>query len=138
MQGQDWTEVVIRKKTPKPSGAGAVDQARRAGMQVDTQKKFDAGSNKQRAGPAVSAKKLEDDDSEVKIPKIDRAVSAAIQSARNKKELNQKELANAINEPVATVVAYESGKAAPDQRILTKMERVLGVKLRGKDIGTAL
>lgn len=33
---------------------------------------------------------------------------------------------------------YESGKAVPNQQILAKMERALGVKLRGKDIGSKL
>jgi putative transcription factor len=36
------------------------------------------------------------------------------------------------------IVDYESGKAVPNQQILGKMERALGVKLRGKDIGSKL
>jgi len=33
---------------------------------------------------------------------------------------------------------YEAGKAVPNQQILGKLERALGVKLRGKDIGSPL
>lgn len=33
---------------------------------------------------------------------------------------------------------YESGKAVPNQQVLAKLERALGVKLRGKDIGGPL
>lgn len=33
---------------------------------------------------------------------------------------------------------YESGKAVPNQQVLAKLERALGVKLRGKDIGSPL
>lgn len=40
-----------------------------------------------------------------------------------------------INEKPQVVSEYESGKAVPNQQILAKMERALGVKLRGKDIG---
>eukprot|EP01110_Echinostelium_bisporum_P013136 TRINITY_DN8462_c0_g1_i1.p1 TRINITY_DN8462_c0_g1~~TRINITY_DN8462_c0_g1_i1.p1 ORF type:complete len:156 (+),score=69.85 TRINITY_DN8462_c0_g1_i1:44-469(+) len=135
MSGQDWTEVVIRKKAVKPSGAGAAEVARRSGMDVETHKKYEGGTNKQGKGPAISAKKIEDEDGEVKIPKIDRAVSQAIVAARVKLELNQKELAVKINEPVKTITEYEQGKAIPNQQILSKLEKTLGVRLRGKDIG---
>ena len=33
---------------------------------------------------------------------------------------------------------YESGKGLPNQAILGKMERALGIKLRGKDKGQPL
>ena len=33
---------------------------------------------------------------------------------------------------------YEAGKALPNQAILAKMERCLGMKLRGKDKGQPL
>jgi putative transcription factor len=41
-------------------------------------------------------------------------------------------LATKINETAKVVNEYESGKAAPNQQVLAKMERVLGLKLRGK------
>ncbi len=48
------------------------------------------------------------------------------------KKLTQAQLAQQINERPQVVQEYESGKAIPNQQILAKLERVLGVKLRGK------
>ena len=36
-----------------------------------------------------------------------------------------------INEKPQIIQEYESGKAIPNQQILAKLERILGVKLRG-------
>ena len=43
-----------------------------------------------------------------------------------------------INEKIQVVQEYEQGKAVPSQQILGKLERVLGIKLRGSGIGTPL
>lgn len=47
------------------------------------------------------------------------------------KQLTQKDLAQKINEKPSVIQDYESGKAIPSPQILSKMERSLGVKLRG-------
>ena len=47
------------------------------------------------------------------------------------KKLTQAQLAQQINEKPQIIQEYESGKAMPDQKIMSKMERILGVKLRG-------
>lgn len=65
-------------------------------------------------------------------------VSKAISKARMDKKITQKELATKINERDTLIRDYEGGKVAPDQQVLSKTERVLGVKLRGKDIGEPL
>ena len=55
-----------------------------------------------------------------------------IQQARLAKKMTQAQLGNAINEPPKTVQEYENGKAIPNNQVLGKIERALGVKLRGK------
>ena len=63
------------------------------------------------------------------LPKVSLSVSKTIQNGRIAKGFKtQKDLANAINVPVDIIKAYESGKAIPDNNILQKLRRVLGVK----------
>ena len=54
-----------------------------------------------------------------------------MQTARLEKQLTQKDVASRINEKPSVLQDYESGKAIPNPQILGKLERVLGVKLRG-------
>ena len=54
------------------------------------------------------------------------------------KGLSQKDVAQKINEKPSVIQDYESSKAIPSAQILAKLERVLGVKLRGADIGKKL
>ena len=52
--------------------------------------------------------------------------------------MNRKELAQMISEKESVVTEYENGRAVPNQAILSKMEKALNTKLRGKDIGKSL
>jgi putative transcription factor len=54
-----------------------------------------------------------------------------MQSARMELKLSQKDVAQKINEKPSVLQDYESGKAIPNAQILAKLERTLGVKLRG-------
>jgi putative transcription factor len=56
----------------------------------------------------------------------------AIQTARMEKQLTQKDLAQKTNEKPSVIQDYESGKAIPNAQVLSKFERILGVKLRGE------
>lgn len=52
--------------------------------------------------------------------------------------MTQKELATKANEKPQVVNDYESGRAVPNQTIIGKLERALGVKLRGVEAGKPL
>jgi putative transcription factor len=132
---QDWEPVVLHKSKPKAQdlrNPKAVNQALRTGAEVLTIKKFDAGSNKKTAGPVVYARKLDEAAEPAALERVAGEVRHTIQKARLDKKMSQAELAKLINERVQVVQEYENGKAVPNQVVLGKMERILGVKLRGK------
>ena len=43
-----------------------------------------------------------------------------------------------VNEKPQVVNDYESGRAIPNQQVISKLERAVQVKLRGKDMGKPL
>lgn len=67
-------------------------------------------------------------------PKLSLAVSEVIRTIRAANGLSQKDLAAKINEKQSVLQDYESGKAIPNTQILGKLERILGVKLRGEQL----
>jgi len=122
---------VVRKESD-------INAARRSGSAIATDKKLTPGLNKATSGDHARIAKL-DRENEVAPPaKIPPSVGKAIQTARMELQLNQKDLAQKVNEKPSVLQDYEAGKAVPNQVVLAKLERALGVKLRGADIGKKL
>lgn len=139
----EWdSKVVIGSKAPKAKvtrTASDLNAARRVGAVVGTDKKTTAGGNKAHQGPDHQRiAKLDRENEVAPPPKVSPSVGKAIQTGRQEKGLSQKEVAQKINEKPSVLQDYESGKAIPNQQILGKLERVLGIKLRGSDIGKKL
>lgn len=81
-------------------------------------------------------RRVADDECETFVHKAVAPTTAqAIQRAREQKGWSQKELATRINERPSVVHQYESKQAMPNNQVFAKMERVLGVRLRGKNVG---
>ena len=132
---QDWDPIVLHRAKPKAQdlrNPKAINQALRSGAVGLTVKKFYAGSNRKAGGPAVNVRKLEERTEPAALDRVAGEVRHAIQKARLEKKMSQAELAKQINERTQVVQEYENGKAVPNQAVLAKIERVLGVKLRGK------
>ncbi|CAL8095606.1 unnamed protein product [Calicophoron daubneyi] len=111
--------------------------AQRRGDPIETHKRWSAGQNKQRTIDKNTAK-LDEETEDFHNDLVDMDVGRLIMQARQEKGLTQKELATKINEKPQVVADYEQARAVRNQAILSKMERVLGVKLRGKDKGAQL
>ena len=116
---------------------GQINEARRSGMVLSVDKKY--GTSNSKASPeGQRLTKVDRETDIVKPKKIDLNVGKAIQKGRQAKNLTQKDLATKINEKPTVVNDYESGRGIPNQQVLAKMERALGIKLRGKNIGEPL
>ncbi|XP_018496587.1 endothelial differentiation-related factor 1 homolog [Galendromus occidentalis] len=136
----DTETLILRKKPVKGSqmkSSQAINQAQRAGLEIETNKKYNAGSNKH-PGTSLNAAKLDREDDVLKHKTVDPDTGKLIAQIRQQKGLTQKDLATKICEKPQVVNDYEAGRALPNQQILSKMERALGVKLRGKDKGQPL
>ncbi|KAF9646851.1 ylMBF1 [Thelephora ganbajun] len=139
----DWDhKTVIGKKsrTPKVTrNESDVNGLSLVGAVVGTDRKVTGGTNK--AHQSTDHQKIAKIDRENEVappPKVPASVGKAIQQARMERGLSQKDCAQKINEKPSVLQDYESGKAIPNAQILSKLERVLGVKLRGSDIGKKL
>ncbi|KAG6333830.1 hypothetical protein ID866_5262 [Astraeus odoratus] len=146
MSNTDWDSKLVvgyKAKAPKTQRSFAdrdfYAAARRAGAVISTDKKVSAGGNKAHVGPDHQRiAKLDRENEVAPPPKVNPSVGRAIQTARMEKNMTQKDLAQKTNEKPSVIQDYESGKAIPSPQILAKFERVLGVKLRGADIGKKL
>jgi len=82
--------------------------------------------------------KVDRDNDIVKPKEVGREVGQAIANRRTQMvpPLTQKDLANKCNMSPTEVSQYESGKASPNQSQLAQLEKVLGINLRGSNIGS--
>lgn len=138
---ESWDEVTyLRKKAPTGSqmrSQQAVNMAQRQGLDIETNKKWSAGQNRQ-SSAAKDTAKLDRETEELHHDTVGISVGRLIQQGRQNKKMNQKELSTKINEKPQIVNDYEAGRAIPNQQVLGKLERALGIKLRGKDKGQPL
>lgn len=113
----------------------AINAARRQGVAVDTQSKWGAATNKQHVTTKNTAK-LDRETEELKHDKIPLDLGRLIQQGRQAKGWSQKELATKVNEKPQVINDYEAGRGIPNQVVIGKIEKAIGIKLRGKERGT--
>lgn len=119
---------------PKNLSERDASAAFRSGNVVVAKREHPTG-NHHNVGPGANAKKLDEDSETLKVNRVDFKVSALIQRVRQQKGLKQDELARLINERASIVTEYENGKAVPNEQVLVRLEKALGVYLRGAKAG---
>ncbi|KAJ5066632.1 endothelial differentiation-related factor 1 [Anaeramoeba ignava] len=140
MDYQDWNPVFIGNKKPekKPEPTKKekektkekeLKRAIKSGN-VIIEKKRDAGKNAAKKQD-VNMKNVEEAET-FETKNVGLKLGKKIQQARATKKWTQKELGMRISEKQSVVNEYETGKAVKNNQILAKMEKALGVKLRGK------
>ncbi len=108
MHHQDWENIVFNKKSE--------DLAKQEILR--------------KHNPPGTAKFRELDSEDPPAPeKVKNSTSMAIQKARQAKKMTQKDLAILLNIQACVISEYESGNATPNRQILSKISKVLGVKI---------
>ena len=106
MQHQDWKPIVIHGKAATKSSPP------RPHFEVTKEQKLDQTERGTHE-------------------KVSLSMAKAIQNGRIAKGFKtQKDLAVVVGVPVNVINSYESGKAIPDNTILQKLRKVLGVRLK--------
>lgn len=136
----DWDHVTVMHKkrtTQQNRSNGVLNSARRSGKEIETTQKYGAGTNKKHQTDK-NVMMLDNDNESTKVTKVEMSVGKTIMQARNALGMSQKDLSVKIQEKPNVVNDYEAGRAVPNQQIFGKLERALGIKLRGKNIGQPL
>jgi ribosome-binding protein aMBF1 (putative translation factor) len=135
MHGQDWETVYIRKKVVNPTDKNAVTQARRNNQTVDTNARVTDEAREYSA----RARKLESDlhtsatdeaPSPVSLLKLSHVMRQELIRSRTNKKMNQQDLAHAVHTQTTVIKALEGGQVIQDKTVLTRINNLLGTKLK--------
>ena len=119
MNTQDWDPVIFRKSMKtRGSESNLITKSNGLGEE------------------AIRLNQIDNED--LALTPITLNLRTVIQQSRTKLGLSQSQLAQKLNVKSSVINEYENGKVVPNNQFLGKMERVLCIRLRGKNIGKPL
>lgn len=131
---QDWTPQTVSNFAPRVQAThveSSINKTRQQGGQVQVTTRQGAGGNSHNKFDHLHERKIANAEDEYVHKTVDIQVSTNIRRARAKKDMTQQQLAMAISEKVSVVQAYERGDAIPNGQLIARMERALGLHLKG-------
>lgn len=127
MYDRQLEKLVIEKGATNPK---SVNVALQHGRDVITEKKKTADCpNRHDDGTVTDPRKLDTETEEFSHQHLSKNFTVTLQQARMHKKFSQADLAKAINEKANVIADYENGKIIPNPSTVTKLSRVLDVKL---------
>lgn len=126
-QWQHWDNVTVLRKNKRQLKDNGSTKSSLTNPNVNVEKK----NGNREIGSKLA--KLDNAEEAEKIETVSLSLSQKIQKGRAAKGMKQKDLSTKINVKPQVIADYESGRAIPDNKILGKIERALGIKLRGKE-----
>jgi putative transcription factor len=124
MEFQDWNVVTFDKRSQKQPAASVKSS------QLGVTKPRKTSLNENKIFRNDNIKNIENEEDTFVIKKVSLSVAKKIAQARCEKKLTQKELAFKLSLPLKTINDYESSKAVPNDMILSKIEKILGTRVR--------
>lgn len=146
MADNDWDNVTRIGSKARSGGAGGVDRERvvkgksainaagRTGAIIGTEKKY-GGTNTKSNVEGQHLTKVDRSDDIVKPKTGNKEIGLLISQQRQSLKMSQQDLATKVSMKASDLQKVENGTQPADQQALGKLENVLNVKLRGKDVG---
>ena len=78
----------------------------------------------------IRLSKLASETDELKHERVSKSIGLAVSRGRVERGMSQKELAGKLCVPVQTIQSLESGKHILDKRLLSRIEREVGVSVK--------
>jgi putative transcription factor len=108
------------------------------GRDLDSRAQVPSGAPAKRITVAVSKPQVRDIYKEIGDAELVDDMGARIRKARTTRGLKQDDLGKLINERKSVIESLENGRMHPDDKLVAKLEKVLGIKLKEKVVETPM